>query len=183
MPGATIWCRCRGAATFEELNAQLEARCRRRFDDRLRGHDAAIGTRLAADQAAFLDLPAVPYEPCDRRPGRVSSLSLVRYRNNDYSVPTAYGHRAVMIRGYVDQVEIVCGSEQIACHRRSYAREDFVFDPLHYLALLSRSRVRSTRRRRWRAGNCPMGSVCCVGCSKPAWARLASGSSSRFCVC
>ena len=81
------------AASFEELNAQLEARCRRRFDDRLRGHDAAIGTRLAADQAAFLDLPAVPYEPCEKRPGRVSSLSLVRYRNNDYSVPTAYGHR------------------------------------------------------------------------------------------
>ena len=25
------------AVTFEELNAQLEARCRRRFDDRLRG--------------------------------------------------------------------------------------------------------------------------------------------------
>ena len=124
------------AATFEELNAQLEARCRRRFDDRLRGHDATIGTRLAADQAAFLDLPAVPYEPCEKRPGRVSSLSLVRYRNNDYSVPTAYGHRAVLIRGYVDRVEIVCGSEQIACHRRSYAREDFVFDPLHYLALL-----------------------------------------------
>ena len=48
------------AATFEELNAQLEARCRRRFDDRLRGHDATIGSRLAADQAAFLDLPAVP---------------------------------------------------------------------------------------------------------------------------
>jgi hypothetical protein len=41
-----------------------------------------------------------------------------------------------MIRGYVDRVEIVCGSERIACHRRSYAREDFVFEPLHYLALL-----------------------------------------------
>ena len=99
------------------------------------------------------------------------------------SVPTAYGHRAVMIRGYVDRVEIVCGSEQIARHRRSYAREDFVFDPLHYLAALERSRVRSTRRRRWRAGNCPTGSVCCAGCSKPAWARLASGSSCGFCVC
>ena len=55
------------AATFEELNAQLEALCRRRFADRLRGHDATIGTRLAADQAAFLDLPAVPYAPCERR--------------------------------------------------------------------------------------------------------------------
>jgi hypothetical protein len=49
----------------------------------------------------------MPYEPCEKRPGRVSSLSLVRYRNNDYSVPTAWGHRAVMIRGYVDRVEIV----------------------------------------------------------------------------
>ena len=56
------------AATFEELNAQLEARCRRRFDDRLRGHDATIGSRLAADQEAFLDLPAVPYQPCETRP-------------------------------------------------------------------------------------------------------------------
>jgi transposase len=124
------------AATFEELNAQLEARCRGRFADRLRGHDTTIGARLAGDQAALLELPAVPYEPCDQRPGRVSSLSLVRYRNTDYSVPTAYGHRSVMIRGYVERVEIVCGHERIACHRRSYAREDFVFDPLHYLALL-----------------------------------------------
>ena len=88
------------------------------------------------DQAAFLELPTAPYEPCDKRPGRVSSLSLVRYRSNDYSVPTAYGHREVLIRGYVDRVAIACGGEVIANHERSYAREDFVFDPLHYLALL-----------------------------------------------
>jgi len=31
---------------------------------------------------------------------------------------------------------IACGAEVIARHQRSYAREDFVFDPLHYLALL-----------------------------------------------
>jgi hypothetical protein len=28
----------------------------------------------------------------------------VRYRSTDYSVPTAYGHREVLIRGYVDAV-------------------------------------------------------------------------------
>jgi hypothetical protein len=33
-------------------------------------------------------------------------------------------------------VVIACGAEIIARHKRSYAREDFVFDPLHYLALL-----------------------------------------------
>lgn len=27
----------------------------------------------------------------------------MRYRNNDYSVPTAYGHRQVLIRGYVHE--------------------------------------------------------------------------------
>jgi hypothetical protein len=30
---------------------------------------------------------------------RVSSLSLVRYRSNDYSVPTSYGDRDVFVRG------------------------------------------------------------------------------------
>jgi hypothetical protein len=63
---------------------------------------------------------------------------LVRYRGTDYSVPTAYGHREVLIRGYVHSVVISCGAEVIARHARSYEREDFVFDPLHYLALLER---------------------------------------------
>ena len=63
-------------------------------------------------------------------------MSLVRYRTNDYSVPTEYGHRDVLVKGYVHEVVIVCGSQVIARHRRSYQREDMVFDPLHYLALL-----------------------------------------------
>jgi len=65
-------------------------------------------------------------------------MSLVRFDRNDYSVPTEYGHRAVLVRGHVDEVVIACGAETIARHPRSYAREDFVFDPLHYLALLER---------------------------------------------
>ena len=77
-----------------------------------------------------------PTTPARRRRGRVSSLSLVRYRGNDYSVPTAYGHREVLVRGYVHEVVIACGADIIARHARSYEREDFVFDPLHYLALL-----------------------------------------------
>ena len=85
---------------------------------------------------AFHDLPPAPYDACEKQAGRVSSLSLVRYRGTDYSVPTAYGHREVLIRGYVHQVVISCGADIIARHARSYEREDFVFDPLHYLALL-----------------------------------------------
>ena len=85
-----------------------------------------------------MPLPPVPYDACDTRTTRVTSLSLVRYRRNDYSVPTAYGHREVLVKGYVDDVVIVCGSAEIARHRRSYDREVLIFDPRHYLALLER---------------------------------------------
>src|SRR4051812_38683200 len=123
-------------ASFADLNAHLERRCLDRLGDRLRGHAESIGERLERDLAALQPRPPVPYDACDRRPARVSSLSLVRYERNDYSVPTAYGHRAVLVRGYVDEVVIACGAEIIARHQRSYAHEDFVFDPRHYLALL-----------------------------------------------
>jgi hypothetical protein len=108
------------------------------LNDRLRGHDETIGERLARDRGALLPLPATPYEACEKRAARVSSLSLVRYRSNDYSVPTAYGHREVLVRGYVHEVVIACGAVEIARHPRFYEREDFIFDPLHYLALLER---------------------------------------------
>ena len=82
--------------------------------------------------------PPVPDDACDTRTTRVTSLSLVRYRRNDDSVPTAYGHREVLVKGDVDEVVIVCGSDVIARHRRSDEREALVFDPLHDLALLER---------------------------------------------
>ena len=126
------------AASLATLNEQLLEGCRRRLGDRLRGHDETIGERLVRDMEAFHSLPPAPYDACEKKAGRVSSQLLVRYRGTDYSVPTAYGHREVVIRGYVHEVVICCGAEVIARHPRSYEREDFVFDPLHYLALLER---------------------------------------------
>jgi transposase len=126
------------AESFAALNERLLADCRRRYGERLRGHTETIGERLARDLACFHDLPAVSYDACDKQAGRVSSLSLVRYRGNDYSVPTVYGHREVLVRGYVDKVVISCGAAVIARHARSYEREGFVFEPRHYLALLER---------------------------------------------
>ena len=122
--------------SFEALNAYLERRCLERMDATLRGYTETIGQRMERDLEALQPLPAAPYDACEKQAGRVSSLSLVRYRTNDYSVPVAYGHRDVLLRGYVDQVIISCGSEVIAKHPRSYERDDFVYDPIHYLPLL-----------------------------------------------
>ena len=124
--------------SFDALNAYLEERCLERLGRQLRGHNETIGQRMERDLETLLALPAVPYDASDKHVSRVSSLSLVRYRTNDYSVPVAYGHREVVVRGYVGEVVISCGAEVIARHRRSYERDDFIFDPIHYLPLLER---------------------------------------------
>jgi transposase len=123
-------------ASWEAFNLWLEEQCRKRQTETLRGHDETIGQRLHRDLAAMAALPAVPFDACDQTTGLVSSQSLVRYEANDYSVPVAYGYRDVWVRGYVDQVVIGCGGEIIARHPRCYDREDMVFEPVHYLALL-----------------------------------------------
>ena len=124
--------------SFDALNAYLEQRCLERMDAQLRGHTETIGQRMERDLEARLPLPAVPYEACDKQASRVSSLSLVRYKTNDYSAPVAYGHRDVLVKGYVNEVVISCGAEVIVRHPRSYEKDDFVFDPIHYLPLLER---------------------------------------------
>ena len=124
--------------SFDALNDHLEQRCLGRMDAQLRGHTETIGQRMERDLESLLPLPTVSYDACDKQASRVSSLSLVRYKTNDYSVPVAYGHRDVLVRGYVAEVVISSGAEVIARHPRSYEKDDFVFDPIHYLPLLER---------------------------------------------
>ena len=122
--------------SFAAFNAHLADCCRKRLSERLRGETETIGERLVRDLTALQKPLPPPYDACEKISTRVSSLSLVRYRLNDYSVPTSFGHAQVLVRGYVHEVVISCGTEIIARHPRSYEREDFIFDPLHYLALI-----------------------------------------------
>ena len=124
------------AASFDALNAYLEERCRARQSERAGRHAETIAERLIADTASLRSLPAVPLEPCEKRAARVSSTALVRYRTNDYSVPTRYGFQDVVVKGFVDEVVILCGGKEIARHARCYGEGVFVANPLHYLALI-----------------------------------------------
>ena len=63
--------------------------------------------RAAGERPCALHPPLpVPYDACEKVATSVSSLSLVRYRLNDYSVPMTYGHRDVLVRGFVHEVVI-----------------------------------------------------------------------------
>lgn len=124
------------ASDFAALNAKLQDGCIKRQQARLRGETETIAQRMQRDTAALMALPHCAFDACHKVSTRVSSLSLVRYRSNDYSVPTEYGHREVLVKGYVDRVEICLNGDIIASHARSYDREAFIYNPLHYLALL-----------------------------------------------
>jgi len=145
------------ADSFEALNARFLDACTKRRQAILRGHTITIGERVKADVVAFMPLPPAPYDACHKVATRVSSLSLVRYRNNDYSVPTRYGHQEVLVKGYVERVEIACRGETIAVHVRSYGTADFVSNPLHYLALLehkSRALDQAAPLDGWQLADC-----------------------------
>jgi hypothetical protein len=122
--------------SWEELNTQLLEGCRQRRERKLWGHTETIAERFEHDREQLLPLPPSSYEACQKRTTRASSQALVRYETNDYSVPTEHGHQQVLVKAFVWEVVISCSSEVIARHSRSYGREELVFNPLHYLALL-----------------------------------------------
>jgi len=123
---------------LDELNAGLAERCREDLNRRLRGRRGTKAELLEEDRACFLSLPPSPFDACRKQPTRANSLSLVRFDDNDYSVPVAYAHHEILVKGYVDRV-VLCHHEKIVAeHRRFWGKEGLFFDYLHYLPLLQR---------------------------------------------
>ena len=123
---------------FTELNARLRQQC---VDDRERRLRGQVGTKaelLQGDQAAFLSLPATDFAACKQMSTTPSSLSLVRFDTNDYSVPVRWAHHPVVAKGYWQEVRIYAQGQEVAQHGRIWEKEQVRFEPLHYLALLER---------------------------------------------
>ena len=121
-----------------ELNRKLVERCREDLKRRLRGKGGTKAEMLKEDQAAFLALPAGAFDACRKEPTGANSLSLVRFDDNDYSVPVSYAHHEILVKGYVDRVVLCYRDKEVAEHRRSWGKEGTFFDYRHYLPLLER---------------------------------------------
>lgn len=123
---------------LEELNRELVERCRQDLTRQLRGKQASKQVLLEDDRQALGPLPEGAFDACRKASTTVSSLSLVRFDGNDYSVPVRFAHRPVVVNGYVDRVQICRNDQVIATHTRLWDRGDVSLDPTHYLALLER---------------------------------------------
>jgi transposase len=124
--------------TIEQLNLHLEACLRADLRRTLRGKEKTKGELLAQERAAMLPLPRQSFATHRVEKVSASSLSLVRFDTNDYSLPTRYAHHPVTAIGTLDEVRLVAGDHLVARHRRCWKKEQVFFDPVHYLALLER---------------------------------------------
>ena len=124
--------------SFEQLNAVLAEQCQTGGDRQLRGRGQTVAEAWEEEREQLLPLPPRPWPCCLSRPARASLSCLVSFDSNRYSVPAAFAGRNVLVRAYVDRVEIACGDRVVASHQRCYHRGRDVMDPYHYLPALLR---------------------------------------------
>lgn len=127
------------ARSWDDLNAQLMARCTADDARTVRGQSQTIAQLFDHERAALLPLPDQHPACCVSHEVTLNGYSQVTFETNRYSVPVELARKHLTLRAYPFQVDIVEGDRILATHPRSYAREQEVFDPLHYLTLLERS--------------------------------------------
>jgi transposase len=121
-----------------ELNTHLRDCCRRERQRVQAGQAQTIGERFLQERERALSLPEHPFDACIVQPAKVDKYQMARFDNNRYSVPRCAAFQAVTVKGYVDRVEVVLGSQVIATHPRSYGQHEQILDPRHYLDTLQR---------------------------------------------
>lgn len=121
------------------LNELLAESCRTDLERTLRGKPASKRNLLEEERSRFFHpLPVQAFESHRIVMTRSNSLSMVRFDKNDYSVPTQFAHREITVVATVDSVKLVCDDKLIARHPRCWKKQQSLFKPQHYLALLER---------------------------------------------
>jgi len=124
--------------SFQELNDRLRQRCLAEAGRRLRGETATIGEMWEQEKQRQLPLPAHPFPCCRTVSVRPNRISMVTFQTNRYSVPVEGNATSLLLRAFVDRVEITDGTRVLAVHERCYGREQDVLDVFHYLPLLKK---------------------------------------------
>jgi hypothetical protein len=124
--------------SFDQLNQQLWEAC---YNEQHRKLVRKGKTKLELwleETPEFLPLPEIPFDPCIKASVIANSLSLVRFKCNDYSVPIEFAHHELILKAYVDTIHLFTKfGEEIAFHKRSWLKHHVTYNPRHYLKLLT----------------------------------------------
>ena len=124
---------------YDELNAWLLDRCvaHARAQPHPEQRDRTVWAMFEAERPSLVRY-AGRFDGFHALVAAVSKTCLVRFDNNRYSVMAAAVGRPVEIRAYADWVELRQDGRVVGEHRRSFGRDQTVYDPWHYVPVLAR---------------------------------------------
>jgi len=125
--------------TLDELNGWLAEQCIA-YAKRTRHPELRERTvwEVFEEERASLTPFVGPFAGFVEKPMRATVTCLVTHDRNRYSVDARAAGRAVLVRTYADRIVVLFEGEVVADHPRSFKRDQFVFDPWHYLPVLLR---------------------------------------------
>jgi transposase len=125
--------------SYEELNAWLEDRCVAWAKAHRHPElpDTTVWEAFEAERPSLVPYRG-PFDGFHAVPAAVSKTCLVRFDSNKYSVSASAVGRPVEIRAYAERIEIRQDGRVVGEHRRAFGRGRTVYDPWHYVPVLSR---------------------------------------------
>jgi transposase len=135
-------------SSVEDLNDQAQAWCLGQADARLCPQDKTltVAQAFAQEKPSLLALPLNPYTVEQRLEVKVGKTPYVRFDLNDYSVPHTTVRRVLTVLADEKSLRIVDGQEVLACHVRSYDRDQQIEEPAHIRDLVERKAHASAQR-------------------------------------
>ena len=124
--------------TFAAFNEYLEQQCREALTKTSAMQEKSIGELFAEEQPSLLPLPDTDFEACRIESRHATTLALVRFDRNDYSVPAEHAHKQFTVIGSVDTIKFLVDGEVVAIHNRDWDTKQTHYNPIHYLAIAER---------------------------------------------
>jgi hypothetical protein len=124
------------AKDLQELNGYLRECCIQEQSRTSSKQTETIGERLKQDKQNATPLPKYRFDTCIRKTVTVCKYQFAQFDSIKYSVPRHCAFQNVILKGYVDRIEIVMKDSVVAQHTRSYEPGTQILDPLHYLNTL-----------------------------------------------
>jgi len=126
-------------ASFVELNAWLLEQCVNyaRTHPHPEQRDSTVWEMFEAERPHLVRY-AGPFDGFHSRTASVSKTCLVQFDRNKYSVMSQAVGRPVEIHAYADRIVIRQDGQMVAEHPRSFGRDQTVYDPWHYVPVLTR---------------------------------------------
>ena len=121
---------------LDELNHQLHQQCLDALEMEVKEKSKTRGELLEEEREFFIPLPKHRYQPCIVRNTYATKQSLVEHECNYYSVPVRWAHHDIVVKAFVDRIDLCHNDELIASHKRSWEKDKYFLDYMHYIPLL-----------------------------------------------